>query len=343
VKRPPVPALALVLALTASLARAGDPPREHAYALPLGVKGAPETSDDNPTTDAKIELGKHLFFDKRLSGDGTVSCATCHDPAKGWADGAPVSTGVKGRKGRRSAPSLLNAAYMDLLFWDGRAGTLEEQAKAPIEDPAEMGSTHADAVRRLSAVKGYAPYFKNAFGDERVDIDRVAKAIAAFERTLLTGNSPYDRWQAGDAGAMSKAAVRGFLLVNKTKKANCGSCHDGFNLSDSDFHNIGVGMKASKPDLGRYETAPDSPGVKGAFKTPTLRNLADTAPYMHDGSLKTLRDVVEFYNKGGEENPWLDGRMHPLHLTPAEVDDVLAMLDALNGDKAPVSAPELPR
>ena len=204
-----------------------------------------------------------------------------------------------------------------------------------------MGSTHGETVKRIAGVKGYAPLFKAAFGDETVDIDRVAKAIASFERTILTGNSPYDKWQAGDKKAMSAAAVRGFNLFNDSKKANCAICHDGFNFSDSDFHNLGVGMKAEKPDLGRYEVT-KAEKDKGAFKTPTLRNLADTAPYMHDGSEKTLREVVDFYDKGGEKNPQLDGRIHPLGLTSAEKDDIVAFMDALNGDKVLIRAPKLP-
>lgn len=331
-------ALAVAVALTAAPARAAG---AYAAKVPLGLKGAPDDPDDNPTTAEKVALGKALYFDKRLSADGTVSCATCHDPSKGWTDRSPVSTGIKGQKGGRSAPTVLNAAYMDVQFWDGRAPSLEEQAKGPIQNPIEMGSTHELTVKRLAGIKGYAPLFQAAFGDETVDIGRVAKAIAAFERTVLTGNSPYDRWQAGDKTAMSAAAVRGFNLFNDPKRANCSICHDGFNFSDSDFHNLGVGLKAKKPDLGRYEIT-KAEKDKGAFKTPTLRNLADTAPYMHDGSEKTLKQVVEFYNRGGEKNPQLDGRIRPLGLKPAEVDDVVAFLDALNGDKVLIAPPELP-
>lgn len=329
-------ALALLLAFSPARAAGAYEPK-----VPLGLKGAPEAPEDNPTAAAKVELGKRLYFDKRLSADGTISCAACHDPAKGWTDQAPVSAGIRGQKGGRSAPTVLNAAYMDVQFWDGRAKTLEDQAKGPIQNPIEMGSTHELTVKRLAGIKGYAPFFKAAFGDESVDIDRVAKAIAAFERTVLTGNSPFDRWQAGDKTAMSEAAARGFALFNSAGKANCAICHDGFNFSDSDFHNLGVGIKAKKPDLGRFEVTKQEKDT-GAFKTPTLRNLADTAPYMHDGSEKTLKAVVEFYNKGGEKNPQLDGRIHPLRLTPAEVDDVVAFLDALNGDKVLIAPPALP-
>lgn len=323
-------------ALSASAADFGGP--EYPYKVPLGLK-APDVPADNPVTGAKVDLGKKLYFDKRLSRDGTVSCATCHDPAKGWTDQAPVSSGIHDQKGGRSAPTVLNSAYMEFQFWDGRAKTLEDQAKGPIQNPIEMGFTHEACVGKLHSIKGYAPLFKKAFGDETIDIDRVAKAIATFERTILTGNAPYDRWQAGDKKAMSASAVRGFNLFHG--KASCAFCHDGFNFSNSDFHNLGVGMQAAKPDLGRYDqTKADED--KGKFKTPTLRNLKHTAPYMHDGSQKTLAEVVDFYNRGGEKNAQLDGRIKPLNLAKEESADLLAFLDALNGDTVAVKAPPLP-
>lgn len=332
--------LAALLLAAAPAAFAGDfDGPEYPYKVPLGLK-TPDVPGDNPVTDAKRDLGKVLYFDKRLSADGTVSCATCHDPSKGWTDRAPVSTGIKGQRGGRSAPTVLNSAYMAVQFWDGRAKSLEEQAKGPIQNPIEMGFTHDLCVGKLKSIKGYAPLFKKAYGDETIDIERVAKAIATFERTVLTGNSPYDKWQAGDKKAMSAAAARGHDLFHG--KANCAICHDGFNFSNSDFHNLGVGMAAAKPDLGRYDQTKNE-ADKGKFKTPTLRNLRDTAPYMHDGSQKTLAEVVEFYNRGGEPNPTLDGRIKPLNLTAQEKADLLAFLDALNGDKALVKFPKMPQ
>ena len=330
---------AALIALTASAALADDfDGPEYPFPVPLGLK-APDVPSDNPVTKEKVELGKALYFDKRLSKDSTVSCASCHDPKKGWTDQSPVSTGIRGQKGGVSAPSVLNSAYYELQFWDGRAKSLEEQAKGPIQNPIEMGFTHAEAVARLKTIKGYAPLFKAAFGDAEIDIERVAKAIATFERTVLTGNSKYDKWLAGDKTAMSASEIRGHALFNG--KANCAICHDGFNFSNSDFHNIGVGMQAKEPNLGRYgQTKEDK--HKGAFKTPTLRNLRDTAPYMHDGSEHTLAQVVDYYDKGGASNPWLDGRMKPLKLTAAEKKDLIAFLDALNGDKVEIEAPKLP-
>ena len=329
--------LALTAVLFAAGARAAaetDP--SYPFPLPLGMK-APDVPEDNPLTKAKVELGKVLYFDKRLSRDNTVSCATCHDPKKGWTDQLPVSVGVKSQKGGRSAPTVLNSAYSEVQFWDGRAATLEDQAKGPIENPVEMGLTHAEVVGRLSAIKGYGPLFKAAFGDPKVDIDRVAKAIASFERTVITGNAPYDRHEAGQKGALAPAAERGMALY--FGKANCSVCHSGPSFTDSQFHNLGVGMSAAKPDLGRHDQTKNE-ADKGAFKTPTLRNLRDTAPYMHDGSQKTLAEVVSFYNKGGEKNPQLSKDMRPLRLSDAEQKDLIAFLDALNGDRVMIEEPK---
>jgi cytochrome c peroxidase len=311
---------------------------EYPYPVPLGLQ-KPRVPADNPVTDAKVDLGKKLYFDKRLSADGTVSCATCHDPQKGWTDQAKVSTGIRGQKGGVSAPTVLNSAYMDLQFWDGRATTLEEQAKGPIENPVEMGFTHAAATTAIAGVPGYPPLFEKAFGSPAVTIDRIAQAIASFERTVLTGNAPYDRFEAGDKKALSASAQRGMKLF--FGKANCSVCHSGFNFSDSDFHNLGVGMMAKEPHLGRFaQTKEDR--HRGAFKTPTLRNLADTAPYMHDGSEATLESVMALYNRGGDKNPWLDKEMKPLNLSRREIKDIVNFMKALNGDKAIVKEPTLP-
>jgi len=330
---------AMLLCTTALAARAGDfDGPEYPYKVPLGLQ-APDVPADNPVTDAKVDLGKKLYFDKRLSRDGTVSCATCHAPEKGWTDQAPVSTGIKGQKGGVSAPTVLNAAYMEFQFWDGRAPSLEEQAKGPIQNPLEMGFTHEEAVARLKSIKGYAPLFKKAFGDAAIDIDRVAKAIATFERTVLTGGSPYDKWQAGDKKAMSEPAIRGHHVFHG--KANCAICHDGFNFSNSDFHNIGVGVNGAAPSPGRFGQTKDEKHT-GAFKTPTLRNLKHTAPYMHDGSEATLEAVVDYYDRGGNQNAHLDGRIKPLSLTSEEKRDLIAFMNALNGDPAAVKFPKMP-
>ena len=328
----------LLLALVGATAGAADfGGSDYPYPVPLGLK-APDVPADNPVTDAKVALGKTLFFDKRLSRDSTISCASCHDPKKGWTDQAPVSSGIRGQKGTRSAPTVLNAAYMDLQFWDGRAKSLEEQAKGPIENPIEMGFTHAEAVQRLSGIKGYAPLFKAAFGDQSVSIDRIAMAIATFERTVLTGNAPYDRWLAGDKKAMSPAAVEGLKLFNDKDRANCVACHDGINFSDSDFHNTGIG--GTEP--GRAAITGQGKD-QGAFKTPTLRNLKYTGPYMHDGSKKTIGEAIDLYDEGGIKNPNLDSRIKPLKLTEIEETDLAYFLDALNGDPVNIAPPAMPQ
>ncbi|MDE2491735.1 MAG: c-type cytochrome [Elusimicrobia bacterium] len=333
--------LAALLALLAASPAAASSQwgGSYPYPVPLGLQ-PPPVPDADPVTGAKVALGKTLFFDKRLSRDSTIACATCHDPQKGWTDQSPVSTGIGGQKGTRSAPTVLNAAYMTRQFWDGRAASLEEQSLAPIENPVEMGFTHAGVVRRLSGIAGYAPLFKDAFGDDRVTIERVAMAIASFERTVLSGNSPYDRWKAGDKGAMSPAAIRGYALFEDPKRANCAACHSGPDFSDSKFHNLGVG--AGGTDEGRAAVTHD-PADAYAFKTPTLRDLADTAPYMHDGSKKTLAEVVDFYDDGGIKNPHRDPKIKPIGLSDAEQADLVAFLGALNGDPVRISAPPMPQ
>ncbi len=296
--------------------------------------------DDNPMTQEKVTLGKMLYFDKRISSDKTVSCATCHDPQKGFTDQRQFSEGVQKKNGTRNSPSVLNSGYRLFQFWDGRAPSLEEQAKGPMENPVEMAHTLAGATQRISEVKGYGPYFEAAFGDPGVNIDRIVKAIAAFERTVLSGNSAWDRFtQNQDKTALSESAQRGLKLFEG--KARCTQCHVGFNLTDEIFHNLGVGMNAAKPDWGRYDVTKND-ADKGAFKTPMLRDLLRTAPYMHDGSVKTLEEVIDLYDKGGEANPWLDPKMQPLNLSDQEHTDLLEFLKSLEGDWKPVEEPVLP-
>lgn len=306
--------------------------------LPLGLQsGAAYVPDDNPPSRAKVDLGRLLYFDPRISHDATISCASCHNPYHGFADPAPTSAGVAHKRGTRNSPTVVNRLFSKEQFWDGRASDLEDQAKGPMTNPVEMAmASHDIVVGRLRDIKGYGPLFKAAFGDDKVTIDRVAKAIAAYERTVVAGNSPFDRYMAGDKDAMSASAVRGMELFNG--KANCKVCHAGFNFTDESFHNLGVGMSKAKPDLGRHDVTKVE-SDKGAFKTPTLRNVAETAPYMHDGSELTLAQVVEFYNKGGVKNPTLSKEIKPLNLTPREVDDLVAFLNALTGEVRGQEAP----
>jgi len=292
---------------------------------------------DNPPTPEKIELGKQLYFDPRLSEDNTVSCASCHDPAKGWSNGEAFATGVNLKKGGRSAPSVINAAYYTTQFWDGRAKSLEEQALGPLQNPIEMNMKMVDAVKRINDLQGYREQFQKVFGGEAND-ERIAKAIAAFERTVLSGDAPYDKFKAGDKEALSEAAQRGMKLF--FGKARCSACHVGPNFSDSAFHNIGLDSK----DPGRYEVS-KLKGDTGAFKTPTLREIAKTAPYMHDGSLKTLEDVVAHYNKGGNNNEFQDEEIFALKLSDAEQADLVTfMKEGLSSASYPnVEKPELPK
>jgi len=306
---------------------------------PLGL---PEVDHpkDNPPTPGKIELGKMLFFDARLSSDESVSCASCHDPAKGYSNNEKVAAGVGNQKGGRNSPTVINTAYQRFQFWDGRAGSLEEQALGPIQNPIEMNMQMTVALSRVNAIEGYRERFEQEFGGPATD-ERLAKAIAAFERTILSGNSPYDRYEAGDESALSPAAKRGMDLF--FGKANCSACHSGPNFTDNAFHNIGVGMNEDDPDLGRY-TVSKLGGDKGAFKTPTVREAGRTGPYMHDGSMATLREVVEHYNKGGIENEYLDEEIFPLDLTNEEMEDLVTFLkDGLKGDSYPmIEPPKLP-
>ena len=312
---------------------------EYELRYPLGLKPM-RVPKDNELTEAKIELGKQLYFDPRLSRDNTVSCATCHDPKKGWSNGDNFATGVRGQRGGRSAPTVINSGYSYFQFWDGRAIMLEGQALGPIQNPIEMDLTLEECVAKLNAIEGYRKQFQDVFGTE-VSAAGIAKAIASFERTVLSGNAPHDKFKAGDKSALSEAAQRGSKLF--FGKANCSACHAGPNFSDFAFHNIGVGMDKDEPDVGRYAET-KLLGDRGAFKTPTLREIARTAPYMHDGSLKTLEDVVEFYNKGGNANPQLDEELFPLKLTAEQKADLVTFLkEGLSSEEYPhIEPPDLP-
>lgn len=305
--------------------------------------------ENNAYTPAKAELGWLLFFDTRLSSDGNVSCASCHAPEHAFTDAGPVSTGIGGKKGGRSAPSIINRGYGALQFWDGRAASLEEQVKGPLANPIEMTSekdadkAHAAVIARLRKVADYRKRFKDVFGTEDLTIDHVAKAVATFERVVLSGNSPYDRFKAGDKTALTASQQRG-LDIFFSNNARCDACHDGAAFTTNQFANIGIGMDKAKPDLGRYIVTLKEED-KGAFKTPGLREVARTGPYMHDGSLKTLEEVVEHYDKGGIKNKWLHQDIRPLKLSKQDKTDLVAFLHALNGEgwqqfKAPTAFPK---
>jgi cytochrome c peroxidase len=311
----------------------------------------------------RAALGQKLFFDARLSADGTVACATCHNPARAFTDGRPTSIGIHGRVGQRNAPTVLNALYNKHQFWDGRVNTLEQQASMPITNPFEMGSASvADAVSKIAADQDYQSRFMQAFG-HGVNEQDMLSAIAAYERTLVSFDSPYDHFIAGDAGAISDSAKRGLELFNT--KARCNKCHALSDnerqetlFMDNDFHNIGIGilrhnvvqsarqaereiaqgnlpaidMAAITSDLsvlGRFLVTRKEKDI-ASFKTPNLRNVIVTGPYFHDGSMETLWDVMDHYNKGdGISDPWLDKDMQPLALSETEIDDVVAFLVSL--------------
>lgn len=295
---------------------------------PLGLDAYMPAPPDNPMTDAKAALGRRLFFDKRLSRDSSTSCATCHDPDLAFTDREPVAVGIDRQQGTRRTPRLINRVYGRSFFWDGRAKSLEEQALKPIENPLEMDLSLDQAVERLRADAEYAAAFREVF-QAAPEPRHVAMALATYVRTIVSGDSRYDRYVAGDADALNAAERRGLELFRG--KASCVVCHLGPNLTDEDFHNTGVGWNEdSDQDLGRAQFTNDERD-RGAFRTPTLREVAAAGPYMHDGSLTTLEDVVDFYNDGGRPNPYIDGEMLRLDLTAAEKADLVSFLQSLNG------------
>ncbi|HXG49074.1 MAG TPA: cytochrome c peroxidase [Methylomirabilota bacterium] len=299
---------------------------------------APPFPADNPHTPAREALGKALFFDPRLSAANSISCASCHNPAFSWGDGLPKGVGHGSKEVGRRTPTILNVAWGELFFWDGRAASLEEQALGPIAAPGEMNLPLDQMVARLKAIHGYHPLFEAAYPGEGISEKTVAKAIATFERTVVSGIAPFDEWIAGRDSAISPAAQRGFDLFNT--KAECAKCHTGWNFTDDGFHDIGL----ADADRGRGVHLPQLESMQHAFKTPTLRNVRLRAPYMHDGSEKTLEDVVSYYNKGGTvRRPSVSPDVRPLHLTAAEMADLVAFLDTLTSQDPPVVIPVLPR
>lgn len=338
------------------------------FDLPLGlaagrshVKGV----EANPLTRAKIELGRQLYFDPRLSKDVTISCASCHSPDHSYAAATQFGVGIGGQTGNRNSPVAFNRILSDKQFWDGRAGSLEDQAIGPIQNPIEMGHTHEACVACLKGVPEYERQFEKIFGD--LTIEKVGEALASFERAIVTAPSPFDYYEQlrpfadqdeGDledddkklyeeakAGAeshpMSESAKRGRDIFF-TDKGSCTACHVGPNLSDELYHNLGIGMDVPEPDLGRYAITNEDKD-RGAFKTPTVRNVSLTAPYMHDGSLKTLEEVVEWYDKGGHPNPHLDAKIKKLNLSMQDKKDLVAFMKACESPLPKVERGRLPK
>ena len=357
-----------------------EDPKNHlelSVSLPKGLEAGRDAifiPQDNPLTRAKIELGRQLYFDKRLSSDSTVSCADCHHPKHGFGFETQFGVGVSGQTGNRNSPVSFNRILSKAQFWDGRAGSLEAQAVGPIANPIEMGNTHDAVVKFLAANQGYRIQFEKIF-KRAPHIDDVGKAIAAFERTLVTGPSPYDFFEPvrklqeafpeeiadlkalqsddpklfaqyskakaeSDANPISDPAKRGLKLFFSTK-ANCSACHVGANLTDELYHNLGVGMDRAMPDLGRFEQTKQDKD-RGAFKTPTVRNIASSGPYMHDGSQKTLEEVVEWYAKGGHPNPYLSDKIKKLDLTAQDKSDLVEFMKALTGPFPKIEMERIP-
>jgi cytochrome c peroxidase len=344
-----------------------DEPANHQpldFVLPLGLRdAAPEVPADNPLTRARIELGRQLFFEKRLSGMGrSCSCAECHPPEMHFAFGNIFDPGRV--RHARNAPAVFNRILSQEQFWDGRAESLEDQAMQPITNPIEMANTPEQCIATLKSIEGYRLQFERIFGG--VSTTAIERALAAFQRALVSGPSPYDfqrelrRYEllaadqmtdrqraeydsvrlAAAAAPMSASALRGEALFF-SDRTGCAECHRGPNLTDEQYHNLGVGMQAKDPDLGRFNVT-GKESDKGAFKTPTLRNVAHTGPYMHDGALKDLSAVIEWFALGGQANPQLSPKVRPLELTFEEKRDLVEFLKSLTGDLPRVPRGRLP-
>lgn len=292
---------------------------------------------DDPYSKAKAHLGELLFWDPIVSGSGTQSCASCHNPGLSWTDGLRLGVGTQEMK--THTPTMLNIAWAPILGWDGHFPSLEAVAFAgPITNPGIMNRKPADLIRALSAIPGYRAAFAAAFSDHAITEAHIADALATFERTIVSGPAPFDRWIAGDENAIGAQAKHGFALF--TGKAGCSNCHIGWAFTDEGFYDVGT---ATGSDIGRARLFPNTVKLKYAFKVPTLRDVARRAPYMHNGSEATLADVVDLYDRGGIDRPSRADFIKPLHLTAQEKADLIAFLDTLTSDPKPVEVPVLPR
>ena len=306
------------------------------------LAATPPHPEDNVPNAARVALGKALFFDPRLSGDGNMSCSTCHSPLRGWSDGLGTGKGVKSMVLDRASPTVINTAYNSLQMWDGRKKTLEEQAMGPMEATVEMNMDTKRLFAWLNDNPGYRKLFASAYPGKPIDADSLSKAVASFERTVISRDSPFDQWVAGKKSAMTADQVKGFALFIDPNKGNCASCHSGPNFTDNGFHNLGLAsFGKDNPDVGRFAQRPVA-SMKGAFKTPTVREAANTAPYFHDGSAATLRELVNFYATGGIVKTNLSPSMKPLNLSPQEVDQLVAFMQALSTPAKPFLLPVLP-
>lgn len=311
---------------------------DQAFALP---KQAPQPAD-NVSTSQRAALGKALFFDPRLSGNGSVSCASCHNPALGWSDGLATAVGINGQRLPRNSPTIVNVGLNTQFMWDGRFASLELQALGPLKAEQEMSADFKHMKFMLDSLRGYQQLFAEAYPGEQLSEQTVAKALAAFERTVTSRESRFDKWLAGDRHAITMQEWRGFQLFKAADKGNCMACHSGPNFTDNGFHNIGVAQET--PDAGRFKVRALA-SMKSAFKTPTLRDIELTGPYFHDGSAATLRQVVEHYNRGGDPRAAgaIAPEVKPLNLSASEMDDLVAFMKTLTGKARAVELPALPR
>ena len=299
-----------------------------------------EHPSDNKWSKVKEELGKMLYFDPRLSGSNWISCATCHNPGLGWGDGLPRTIGDGQKELGRHAPTIINSGFFEVQMWDGRKKSLEDQAQGPIAATVEMNQDYDELIMELKALPGYVNRFEKVFGKNSLTIGNIAKAIATFERSVVSKNAPYDKYWAGDKSAMSSSAVNGMNVF--FGKAKCSICHNGPVFTDSGFHNIGVKPAGPlKIDLGRYNETKDELDT-GAFKTPGLRDITQSSPYMHNGVESTLEDVISFYNRGGDFKENLSPFITPLGLSKQEEKDLVEFLKALDGEPILVTFPILP-
>ena len=315
----------------------------HASLQKWRLPATPPHPEDNVPTSQRVELGKKLFFDPRLSGEGNMSCASCHSPLLGWSDGLPTGKGVKSMVLDRASPTVINTAFNNIQMWDGRKKSLEDQAMGPMEATVEMNMDTKKLFVWLNSNDGYRALFQEAYPGAAIDADSLSKAIASFERTVVSNTSPFDRWVAGEGSAMSAEQVKGFALFIDPAKGNCAACHAGPNFTDNGFHNLGLAsFGKDNPDMGRYAQKPVA-SLKGAFKTPTVREAANTAPYFHDGSAKTLDELVDFYAKGGVVKSNLSKSMKELPLSKEEKGQLVAFINALSSPVKPFVLPVLPR
>jgi cytochrome c peroxidase len=293
---------------------------------------------DNPYSVAKHKLGRMLFFDPILSGSRSRACASCHSPSLAWADGRPRALGESQQPLPLRTPTLLNVAWTPKLGWDGHFRDLEGVAMGPITAADNMNLPEQTLIERLAAIPGYVDAFRTAFGEGDITQRKVEMALATFERSIVSTQAPLDRWIAGDETAIDASAKRGFDLFNG--KGNCAACHSGWAFTDASFHDIG---SARNDDIGRGRLFPTSVKLQYAFKTPTLRDVTRRGPYMHDGSIPTLEDVIDLYDRGGMERPSRADEIHQLNLPQSEKTDLIAFLHTLNGAPERIAAPELPR